>query len=170
MQPKVFWRSRITNWPLLPDSRRITWLAIFLCMRCAFVLTCFSVVCNYTKATQMHNSLMLVSFHFPASLPSTVILHKETDRESDIESRGEAVRQQRYKYNSSQVHQITYTATSAPFSYSSELRIRNCSSMSLISGWSDLWHNLKSRTYIGVMPSQEKLKKIFFFTFFYLTY
>ena len=56
---------------------------------CVFVLTCFSISCNYTQATQTHNSLALVLFHFPASLPITVILNKETERKSNTKGRDE---------------------------------------------------------------------------------
>lgn len=68
-------------------------LATFLSVRCVFVLTCFSAVRNHTETAQTHNALMLVLFHFPASLPITVILNKETDRKSDIEVQRGGVRQ-----------------------------------------------------------------------------
>lgn len=48
-----------------------------------FVLTCFVVARNYTKATRTHSSLMLILFHFPASLPITVILNKEAQGTSN---------------------------------------------------------------------------------------
>lgn len=59
----------------------------FLCSASLFVLTCFSVKCNSTKAPQTHSSLMLILFHFPASLPITVILNKGTERKRDAECR-----------------------------------------------------------------------------------
>lgn len=80
------WTLKITNWLLLSDSLRITLLTV-VCKLCVFVLTCFSVPCNDTKATQTHSSLMLILFHFPASLPITAILNKETQRKSDAACR-----------------------------------------------------------------------------------
>lgn len=87
MLEQSLWILKITNWLLLSDSLRNALLTVF-CKLCLFVLTCFSVVCNYTTATQTHSSLMLILFHFPASLPITVIPNKETERKRDAECMG----------------------------------------------------------------------------------
>lgn len=88
VREQTLWTLKITNWLLLSDSLRITLLTV-LCELCVFVLTCFSHRMQlHTKATQTHSSLMLISFHFSASLPITVIPNKETQRMSDVECIG----------------------------------------------------------------------------------
>lgn len=82
---RLYNNEEYTHSKVSGDSNK---LATFLSVRCVFVLTCFSAVRNHTEAAQTHNALMLVLFHFPASLPITVTLNKERDRKSDIESRG----------------------------------------------------------------------------------
>ncbi len=71
------------------EENKLANLLTILCMLGVFVLTCFPFVCNYTQATLTHSSLMLISFHFPASLPITLILNKEKERKCGTECWGE---------------------------------------------------------------------------------
>lgn len=112
------------------------------CMQCVCVcvLTCFSAVCNYAQATQTHSSLMLILFHFPASV--AFYCHPNKERECtwkktcwiEVERTGALGR---YDYSSSKGHSIADTAISAQFPHFSELRIRNSRAFTGYS-WSNL--------------------------------
>lgn len=86
MHEESLWTLKITNWPLLSTSLRITLLTVF-CKLCMFVLTYFFAVT--TQGQHRCNSLMLILFHFPASLPITVILNKEREGKRDADSKDE---------------------------------------------------------------------------------
>lgn len=53
---------KITDRFLLSDSPRITYCS----QHVVFVLNYFFAICNYTKATQSHSSLMLILLNFAA--------------------------------------------------------------------------------------------------------